>query len=62
MRLRPPENATLADRAIAGRRLKADLYGLEVEKAHVSGKLIPFVFAHRAILHFSVEELRVIGC
>ena len=41
-------NATLTDEVIAGWRLKADLYGLKDEKAHISGKSLPFVFAHQA--------------
>jgi len=32
------ENVTLAQKAIADGRLKADLYGLKDEKAHISGK------------------------
>lgn len=33
-------NVALAIMAIAYRQLKADLYGLKVEKAHVSGKML----------------------
>jgi len=33
-------NIALAIMAIAYRQLKADLYGLKVEKAHVSGKML----------------------
>lgn len=33
-------NVALAIKAIANRRLKADLYGLKAEKAHVSGKML----------------------
>ncbi len=41
-------SATLTHEVIASGRLKADLYGLKDEKAHISGKSLPFVFAHRA--------------
>ena len=45
-------NVTLTDKVIADRRAKADLFGLKAEKAHISGKSLPFVFAHQAPLYF----------
>ncbi len=49
-------------RAIAGRRLKADLYGLKAEKAHVRGKMLPFVFAHRAFCCSFRTDSRITSC
>lgn len=40
-------------RASADGRLKADLLGLKDEKAHIRGKMIPFVYAHRTTRCFS---------
>lgn len=54
-------NVTLAQVAIADKRLKADLYGLKVEKAHISGKLLPFVFAHQVPFYFSSVRIAVYG-
>lgn len=51
-------NVTLTVKVIADRRLKADLYGLKAEKAHISGKkCFPFVFAHQAHLFFILQLL-----
>lgn len=55
-------NVTLAFMAIAYRRLKADLFGLKVEKAHISGKLLPFVFAHQAPYYFLRVKSAVKTC
>lgn len=49
-------------RAIAGGRLKADLFGLKAEKAQIRGKLVPFVFAHQAPCRFFYGENDVRGC
>ncbi len=46
-------------RAISGRRLKPGLFRLKVEKAHISGKLLPFATAHQVIRNFLLGELTV---
>lgn len=45
--------------AIARRAVEGRLYGLKVEKAHIRGKNVPFVFAHQA--HLRVFAARDCG-
>lgn len=57
-------NVSLTFKVIAGRRLKADLYGLKAEKAHVSGKMLSrcvrspstFVFLMQLLLQQPVKS------
>jgi len=46
-------------KAVANERLKADLYGLKDEKAHVRGKLLPFVFAHQTLCIFFADKIAI---